>query len=307
MDLTTNNKQEEFQTLHPSLQTYFTAGIDTNPYGNKLVSQKNFFNFDLFNNDPYKLDPQLSERTEKARKDASGGLVGFIKAAPKALPGGLTGLSHAAELIASIPGGLDRFYDWGRETLGLELTEDSIFDHAENFLKDFAHDINPEYNNMAKPQGFNEKFWYGLGMAIPTIISYIPFIRATGMAAKGLQTVGGVGKTARALRGTGRFLERGSALPAGIAITDMIREIDDGKFSDIVISGAYGYGTGTILNVANKLNILPRMAVLGSTGYLSAGWEASNEDRLASAAVWATLGIFGPITEGQSVRRKLTD
>ncbi len=106
MDLTTNNKQEEFQTLHPSLQTYFTAGIDTNPYGNKLVSQKNFFNFDLFNNDPYKLDPQLSERTEKARKDASGGLVGFIKAAPKALPGGLTGLSHAAELIASIPGGL---------------------------------------------------------------------------------------------------------------------------------------------------------------------------------------------------------
>ena len=307
MDLTTNNKQEEFQTLHPSLQTYFTAGIDTNPYGNKLVSQKNFFNFDLFNNDPYKLDPQLSERTEKARKDASGGLVGFIKAAPKALPGGLTGLSHAAELIASIPGGLDRFYDWGRETLGLELTEDSIFDHAENFLKDFAHDINPEYNNMAKPQGFNEKFWYGLGMAIPTIISYIPFIRATGMAAKGLQTVGGIGKTARALRGTGRFLERGNALPAGIAITDMIREIDDGKFSDIVISGAYGYGTGTILNVANKLNILPRMAVLGSTGYLSAGWEASNEDRLASAAVWATLGIFGPITEGQSVRRKLTD
>ena len=59
MDLTTNNKQEEFQTLHPSLQTYFTA-IDTNPYGNKTVSQNNF-NFDLFNNDPYKLDPQLSE------------------------------------------------------------------------------------------------------------------------------------------------------------------------------------------------------------------------------------------------------
>ena len=51
MDLTTNNKQEEFQTLHPSLQTYFTAGIDTNPYGNKLVSQNNFFNFDLFNNE----------------------------------------------------------------------------------------------------------------------------------------------------------------------------------------------------------------------------------------------------------------
>ena len=296
MDLTTNNKQEEFQTLHPSLQTYFTAGIDTNPYGNKTVSQKNFFNFDLFNNDPYKLDPQLSERTEKLRGNPNY-LVEGVKA----------GTSHALELIGSVPGGLDRFYDWGRETLGFQPTEDSIFDYAESYLKDIAHDINPEYNNMAKPQGFQEKFWYGLGMALPTIVSYIPFIRATSMAGKGLQTVGGIGKTARALRGTGRFLQRGNALPAGIGITDMIREIDDGKFSDIVISGAYGYGTGTILNVANKLNILPRMAVLGSTGYLSAGWEASNEDRLASAAVWATLGVFGPIAEGKPVKRQLTD
>ena len=49
------------------------------------------------------------------------------------------------------------------------------------------------------------------------------------MAGKGLQTVGGIGKTAKGLRKTGRFLERGNALPAGIAITDMIREIDDGK------------------------------------------------------------------------------
>jgi len=296
MDLTTNNKQEEFQTLHPSLQTYFTAGIDTNPYGNKTVSQKNFFNFDLFNNDPYKLDPQLSERTEKLRGNPNY-LVEGVKA----------GTSHALELIGSVPGGLDRFYDWGRETLGFQPTEDSIFDYAESYLKDIAHDINPEYNNMAKPQGFQEKFWYGLGMALPTIVSYIPFIRATSMAGKGLQTVGGIGKTASGLRKTGRFLERGSALPAGIAITDMIREIDDGKFSDIAISGAYGYGTGTILNVANKLNILPRMAVLGSTGYLSAGWEASNEDRLASAAVWATLGVFGPIAEGKPVKRQLTD
>ena len=73
-----------------------------------------------------------------------------------------------------MPGGLDRFYDWGRETLGFQPTEDSIFDYAESYLKDIAHDINPEYNNMAKPQGFQEKFWYGLGMALPTIVSYIP-------------------------------------------------------------------------------------------------------------------------------------
>ena len=77
------------------------------------------------------------------------------------------------------------------------------------------------------------------------------------MAGKGLQTLQGVGRTARALRGTGRFLSAGSSLPAGIAITDMTREIDDGKLGDIAIAGAYGYGTGKILNIANKLNILP--------------------------------------------------
>ena len=35
----------------------------------------------------------------------------------------------------------------------------------------------------------------------------------------------------------------------------MAREIDDGKTFDILKAGAYGYGTGKILNIANKLNI----------------------------------------------------
>ena len=295
MDVQTLNK-DEFEKLHPSVQSYLTAGIDTSPYGSKIVSQKTFFNMDLFNNDPYELDPDLSKRTEKLRENPNYFVEG-VKA----------GTSHALELIGSIPGGVDRFYDWGRSTLGFEPTEDSIFDYAEDYLKDIAHDINPESKNFARPEGFVNKFWYGLGQAMPTIVSYIPFIKATAMAGKGLQTIQGIGMGAKSARATGRFLAAGSALPSGIAITDMIREIDDGKLSDIAISGAYGYGTGKILNIANKLNILPRMAVLGSTGYLSAGWEANNEDRLASAAVWATLGIFGPLAEGKSIKRQLSD
>jgi|5B_taG_2_1085324.scaffolds.fasta_scaffold00686_3 hypothetical protein len=295
MDLQTLNK-EEFEKLHPSVQSYLTAGIDTNPYGDKIVSEKNFFNMDLFNNDPYNIDPDLPQRTEKLRENPNYFVEG-VKA----------GTSHALELIGSVPGGLDRFYDWGRSTLGFEPTEDSIFDYAEDYLKDIAHDINPESKNFARPEGFVNKFVYGLGQAMPTIVSYIPFIKATAMAGKGLQTIQGIGMGAKSARATGRFLAAGSALPSGIAITDMIREIDDGKLSDIAISGAYGYGTGKILNIANKLNILPRMAVLGSTGYLSAGWEANNEDRLASAAVWATLGVFGPLAEGKSIKRQLSD
>ena len=295
MDLQTLN-EDEFATLHPSVKKYLTAGIDTNRHGEKIVSEKNFFNMDLFNSDPYELDPDLSKRTEKFREDPNYFYEG-IK----------TGGSHALELFASIPGGMDRFYDWGRKTLGFTPTDDSIFDHAENYLKDIAHDIGPEYKDFTKPEGFTDNFWYGLGQALPTIISYIPFIRATTMAARGLKTIQGVGRTASALRKTGRFLEIGKGLPAGIAVTDMTREIDDGKTFDILKAGAYGYGTGKILNIANKLNILPRVAGLGSFGYLTSGWEADNDERLAAAAVWGVLGVFGPIAEGKPVRRQLTD
>ena len=144
-------------------------------------------------------------------------------------------------------------------------------------------------------------------MAIPTVLTYHPFIRGTARAGQALEAVRGVGRTARALRSTGRFLGAGSALPAGIAITDITREIDDGNLADIAMAGAYGYGTGKILNIANKLNIVPRMAVLGSTGYLSAGWEANQDDRLASAAVWGLLGILGPMAEGRPIKRELTN
>ena len=286
MDIQTLN-EEEFEKLHPSMKEYLLAGIDTNPYGDKIVTEKNFFNMDLFNSDPYDLDPDLLERTEKARRDVS--------KTERFGQGIMSGLSHGAELIGSIPGGLDRFYDWSRTTLGFEPTEDSIFDHAEDYLKDVAHDFNPEFKkDFIAPEGFTDKFWYGLGQATPTILTYIPFIRGTAMVGGALQTIKGIGRLARTARGTGRFLSAGSSLPAGIAVTDMIREIDDGKLSDIAIAGAYGYGTGKVLNIANKLNILPRMAGLGSFGYLSAGWEANQDDRLAAAAVWGVLGILGP-------------
>ena len=298
MDLQTLN-EDEFATLHPSVKKYLTAGIDTNRHGEKIVSEKNFFNMDLFNSDPYELDPNLSKRTEELRERP--GKLGYLK------QGALTGTSHALELFASIPGGMDRFYDWGRKTLGFTPTDDSIFDHAENYLKDIAHDIGPEYKDFTKPEGFTDNFWYGLGQALPTIISYIPFIRATTMAGRGLQALQGAGRTARALRGTGRFLQAGGGLPAGIAITDMTREIDNGKTFDILKAGAYGYGTGKVLNIANKLNILPRVAGLGSFGYLTSGWEADNEERLAAAAVWGVLGVFGPVAEGKPIKRQLTD
>ncbi len=295
MDLQTLN-EDEFATLHPSVKKYLSAGIDTNVHGEKLVSEKNFFNMDLLNSDPYDLDPDLSKRTEKFRDNPNYFFEG-IK----------TGGSHALELFAAIPGGMDRFYDWGKKTLGFQPTDDSIFDYAEQYLKDIAHDIGPEYKDFTKPEGFADNFWYGLGQALPTILSYHPFVRGVTMAGKGMQAVQGAGKIASGIRGTGRFLQAGGGLPAGIATADMTREIDDAKTFDIIKAGAYGYGTGKILNIANKLNILPRVAGLGSFGYLTSGWQADNDERLAAAAVWGVLGVFGPIAEGKPVRRQLTD
>ena len=281
-DLQTLN-EEEFNSLHPSLQEYFKAGIDTNPYGDRLVTEKNFFNLNLFESDYNSLDPNLTERTEKNREKL--GIGGAAKYGFK------SGISAGMELLGSIPGGLDRFYDWSRTTLGFEPTEDSIFDHVEDYLKDVAQKIGPD-ERMLKPTGFAEKVAAGFGEAIPAIISYIPAI-------KGLQALRGVGRLGTALANRN--------LPAGIALTDITREIDDGKFHDIAMAGAYGYGTGKILQIANRLNILPRMGVLGATGFVSAGWESSLEDRLAATTVWAGLGAFGPIAEGKSIKRTLTD
>ena len=84
MDIQTLNK-EEFDKLHPSMKEFLYAGIDTNRYGNDIVSEKNFFNMNLFNSDPQELDPDLLKRTEEARNDPN-----YFKEGLK------TGISHGA-------------------------------------------------------------------------------------------------------------------------------------------------------------------------------------------------------------------
>ena len=51
MDIQTLNK-EEHEKLHPSMKDYLYAGIDTKRYGSNIVSEKNFFNMNLWNADP---------------------------------------------------------------------------------------------------------------------------------------------------------------------------------------------------------------------------------------------------------------
>ena len=87
MDINTTDK-EELNNIHPSLKTYFYAGIDTNPHGEQVVAQKDFYKMNLFNSDPYELDPNLSQRSEDFRKRP--GKLNYLG------QGLLTGVSHAA-------------------------------------------------------------------------------------------------------------------------------------------------------------------------------------------------------------------
>jgi hypothetical protein len=55
------------------------------------------------------------------------------------------------------------------------------------------------------------------------------------------------------------------------------------------------------------MQVLPRMAAFGATGFLTAGWKAPLEDRFAAATVFGAAGAFGPWAEGKSLKRVRSD
>jgi hypothetical protein len=70
---------------------------------------------------------------------------------------------------------------------------------------------------------------------------------------------------------------------------------------------AYGYGLGKVIQIANGMQVLPRMAMLGATGFLTTGWKAPLEDRLAAATVFGLAGGLAPWAEGKSITRMSAD
>ena len=266
----------EFDALHPNLKQLYTGGFDLNPKTVNMLNEGNAFKFDLWNTPPQEIDPEIIPRKEHHAQSMGNALgYGFMGSA-----------SGFMELLGSVPGGIDRFYDWSRTVLGKEPTEDSIFDYAENYLKSIAKSTDPEEMGFAAPEGYAYKALAGFAAAPIAIASYIPAIR-------GLKAVGTLGKV-------GQFAAKRS-LPLGLAVTDVAREIDEGSAFELGKAAAYGYGTGKVLQFANKLGITPRMATLGGFGFLTAGNQANIEDRFAAATVWGALGYLGPKAGGLKV------
>ena len=260
-DISTSSSKE-FNNLHPNLKQLYTGGFDLNPKTVNMINAGNVYKFDLFNTPPQEIDPEIIPRKEK-HAQSLGNALGY---------GFMGSWSGAMELLGSIPGGVDRFYDWSRTVLGKEPTEDSIFDHAEDYLKSIAKSTSPEEMGFASPEGYGYKTLAGFVAAPITIASYLPAIR-------GVKALGALGKV-------GQFAAKRS-LPLGLAVTDVAREIDDGSAFELTKAFAYGYGTGKVIGWSNKLpGASMRMATLGAFGFATAGHNANLDDRFAAATVW---------------------
>lgn len=247
---------------HPSVRQLYEGGYDLNPNTSNILDGGNFYKFDLFNQVPEEVDPEILKRREEQSKKFSNALgYGFN-----------TSVSSAYELLGSIPGGIDRFYNWGRTTLGFEPDEENIYTYVEDYFKSLARGTSPEAFGYEPPQGYINKTASGFAGLPVTVAQYIPFVKASGSLAK------------------------------GIALTDVTREIDDGNAVDIAKAAAYGYGTGKFIGWANNLSVGPRMGALGGFGFLTAGHNANLEDRLAAATVWGAAGYLSPKAEGKPIR-----
>jgi hypothetical protein len=247
---------------HPSVRQLYEGGYDLNPNTSNILDGGNFYKFDLFNQVPEEVDPEILKRREIQSKKFSNALgYGFN-----------TSVSSAYELLGSIPGGIDRFYNWGRTTLGFEPDEENIYTYAEDYFKSLARGVSPEAYGYEPPEGYINKTAAGFAGLPVTIAQYIPFVKASGSLAK------------------------------GIALTDVTREIDDGNAVDIAKAAAYGYGTGKFIGWANNLSVGPRMGALGGFGFLTAGHNANLEDRAAAATVWGAAGYLSPKAEGKPIR-----
>jgi len=275
-DISTTSSTD-FNSLHPSLKQLYTGGFDLNPKTVNMLNMGNIYKFDLFNTPPKDIDPEIIPRKEKHAQTA-GNALGY---------GFWGSYSGFMELLGSVPGGVDRFYDWSRTVLGKEPTEDSIFDDAENYLKSIAKSTNPEEMGFETPEGYWYKTLAGFAAAPISIAQYIPAVR-------GVKALGALGKV-------GQFLAKRS-LPLGLAVTDVAREIDEGSAFEMTKAFAYGYGTGFVIGVANALpGVSMRMAGLGAFGFATAGHNANMDDRLAAATVWGSLGYLAPKAKGLKV------
>ena len=286
MTTTTFNTKEDYENLNNQLKFMFDHGLDKvdNAYDHLGgFTAENVFKFDLENDNPFELDSEYSTRTrgDKGAEFGNAFLYGMHGS-----------VQSVYELMASVPGGWDRFRDWMVEKVGMEPNPDNYADHLRDYFQSLAKKHDPETRGLDSPRGYQAKVVAGIAALPLTVAQFYPAVRGL----KALNTFGKVGAG---------LAKR--SLPAGIAATEFLREWDDANMYELGKATAYGYGLGKVIQIANGMQVLPRMAMLGATGFLTTGWKAPLEDRLAAGTVFALAGIASPWAEGKSITRMSAD
>ena len=218
-------------------------------------------------------DPSLNPGfTESVReKDESVDVAGSFKY-------GLYGSKAAAwELVASLPGGVERLREWVAKISGKKApTEDDLLDNVESyFRKKVKHNLKA-LSKYEDPEGFWNNF-IAMAAASPlTLISYIPAVKAASTVTRGAKLFG-----------------LPQQVPAGIAATEFLREWDKGSAGDVLWAATKGYALGSAISFASQRQLLLRTGILATLGYAQESVHgASLDKRLAAAAVWGTFGLI---------------
>ena len=277
--------KKEYENLNTQLKYMLDHGLHKvpNAYESTGLDANSFFKFDLESDNPFELDDKYSTRARGDKGDSYGNAFKY---------GWKGSVSSVFELLASIPGGYDRFRDWMVEKVGMEPNTENYADHIRDYLKAVAKRHDPETLGLDAPSTYGTKVAAGFAALPLTVAQFYPAVR-------GLKALGSLGKVGKA------FSKR--SLPGGLAATEFLRNWDDASGYEIAKATAYGYGLGKVIQIANGMQVLPRMAAFGATGFLTAGWKAPLEDRFAAATVFGAAGAFGPWAEGKSLKRVRTD
>ena len=195
---------EEYLNLNTQLQSMFDSGFHKSPgVYESFGGTDSLFKFHLGDDNPFDLNENYGTQNRSSKGDDWGNAIKY---------GWKGSLASSFELLASIPGGYDRFRDWAVETLGGVPNQENIADHIQDYFNALAKKNDPETLGLDAPSTYGTKVAAGFASLPLTVAQFIPAIR-------GLKAVGGLGKLGAGLAAR--------HLPAGIAATEFLRNWDD--------------------------------------------------------------------------------
>jgi len=136
--------EEEYNNVNTQIQSMLDNGLNNIPstYEAFGLNSNSFFKLDLNNDNPFELDDKF---TTRARGDKGDSYSNAFKYGFKG------SVASTFELLASIPGGYDRFRDWMVEFVGLEPNPDNIADHIQDYFNAIAKKFDPMQLGMDPP------------------------------------------------------------------------------------------------------------------------------------------------------------